>query len=234
MENFVIKPEQIKQLEAFLDALYLANETRNLTRVPREEAWERHILDSIAFIDLLQYDARILDIGTGPGFPAWPIACVRQDLRVTALDSNHKMLSFLAEHPLPNLEVINARAEEWDRREYFDIVTGRAVAPLPIQLEVSAPFLKKRGFILAMRTPAEAETFDHPNYIEVGVQFTECVEREVAGVLRSYPMYHKVKKTPDAYPRKWAHIKARPLAPIASTLREALEQEEAEGQALAD
>ncbi len=227
MSDFVLKPHQIEALKAFLDALYEANETRNLTRVPREEAWARHILDSIAFIDLLPYDARLLDIGTGPGFPAWPIACARPDLRVTALDSNQKMLSFLAEHPLPNLEIVNARAEEWDRREYFDVITGRALAPLPIQLELSAPFLKKRGFILAMRTPAEAESFEHPNFHELGLSFSETVERDVEGVQRAYPLYLKVKKTPDAYPRKWAHIKSRPLAPVTAKQLEALEPEEA-------
>lgn len=227
MSDFVLKPHQFEALKGFLDALYEANETRNLTRVPREEAWARHILDSIAFIDLIPYDARVLDIGTGPGFPAWPIACARPDLRVTALDSNQKMLGFLAEHPLQNLEIINARAEEWDRREYFDVVTGRAVAPLPIQLELSAPFLKKRGFILAMRTPAEADGFEHPNFHELGLNFSETIERDVEGVKRAYPLYHKVKKTPDSYPRKWAHIKARPLAPINATQLEASEQEEA-------
>src|ERR1041384_4679794 len=131
-----LTPEQVAQFEAFEAKLYEANAVMNLTRVPREECWLRHFVDSLLFQDLIPLNARVLDIGTGPGFPAWPLACARPDLQVTALDSNGKMLGFLRSQPLPNLEVVQERAEEWGAFERFGVVTGRALAPLPVQIEL--------------------------------------------------------------------------------------------------
>ncbi|HZH99340.1 MAG TPA: RsmG family class I SAM-dependent methyltransferase, partial [Fimbriimonadaceae bacterium] len=99
--------------EQFEEDLYRSNAVMNLTRVPREECYLRHFLDSLLFHDLIPAGASVLDIGTGPGFPAWPLALCRKDLHVLALDSSGKMLGFLRRHPLPNLEVVQERAEEW-------------------------------------------------------------------------------------------------------------------------
>jgi 16S rRNA (guanine527-N7)-methyltransferase len=197
--------------EEFEVELYRANETRNLTRVPREEAWLRHFVDSLLIHPLLPEGSDVLDIGTGPGFPAWPLACARPDLRVTALDSSGKMLGFLRSQPLPNLTAVQARAEEWGVREAFDAVTGRALAPLPIQLELSAAPCRVDGIVLPMRTPAES--FDLAAFRELGLQLERVELAPLPGtdVMRALPIYRKVAKTPSAFPRKWADMKSRPL-----------------------
>lgn len=196
---------------AFEANLYRANETMNLTRIPREEAWLRHFVDSLLFHDLVPEGARVLDIGTGPGLPAWPLAYARPDLRVTALDSSGKMLGFLRSQPLPNLEVVQARAEEWGVREAYDVVTGRAVAPLSLQLELSASPLKVGGVLVPMRTPSD--DLGAPLWEALGLRPAAVVRRMLPGtdVERVFPTFVKERATPERYPRGWAEMKVRPL-----------------------
>lgn len=183
----------------------------NLTRVPREEAWLRHFVDSLLFQDLVPPGAELLDIGTGPGFPAWPLACARPDLRVTALDSNGKMLGFLRSQPLPNLTIAQARAEEWGVREAYDVVTGRAVAPLPLQLELSAPPLRVGGKLILMRTPTD--DLQAPRWETLGLRPNGLHARILPGtdVERVFPQFIKVRPTLERYPRRWAEMRAKPL-----------------------
>ncbi len=204
------------QLEAFArfeEALYTANARTNLTRVSREEAWLRHFVDSLLVQALLPEGASVLDLGTGPGFPAWPLACARPDLRITALDSAHKMTDFLRSQPLPNLEIVTNRAEDWQVRDRFDVVTGRAVAPLPILLELAAPAVREGGTLLPMRTPSEAELFWKPDYARVGIRLIEVREVPLPGseIVRALPVYRKEQATPKRYPRRWAEIRKVPL-----------------------
>lgn len=184
----------------------------NLTRVAREEAWLRHFVDSLLFQDLIPQGAAVLDIGTGPGFPAWPIACARPDLTVTALDSSGKMLGFLRSQQLPNLEVVQARAEDWGVRERFDVVTGRAVAPLPLQLELSAPPLKVGGLLIPMRTPMD--DLLGVDFEVLGLKPAGKYERSLPAteVVRVFPTYTKERPTPGRFPRRWAEMRAKPLA----------------------
>jgi 16S rRNA (guanine527-N7)-methyltransferase len=183
----------------------------NLTRIPREEAWLRHFVDSLLFQDLVPQGVEVLDVGTGPGFPAWPLACARPDLKVVALDSNGKMLGFLRSQPLPNLEVVQERAEEWDQRERFDVVTGRAVAPLPIQLELSAPFLKVGGLLIPMRTPAD--NLAEPDWEVLGLRPAGLHRRSLPGtdVVRVFPLFAKERPCPNWCPRRWAEMKSNPV-----------------------
>ena len=183
----------------------------NLTRVPREEAWLRHFVDSLLFQDLVPQGARVLDIGTGPGFPAWPLACVRPDLQLVALDSSGKMLRFLESQPLDNLEIVQARAEEWGVREAFDVVTGRALAPLPLQLELSAPPLRVGGKLLPMRTPAD--DLQSPYWDVLGLRPAGRHVRYLpdTDVTRVFPEFFKEPPTAAIYPRRWAEMKLRPL-----------------------
>jgi 16S rRNA (guanine527-N7)-methyltransferase len=197
----------------FARALYAANEVKNLTRVPREEFWTRHFLDSVLFADQVPRLAVVLDIGTGPGFPAWPLALVRPDLTVVALDSNGKMLDFLRGHPLPNLNVVQSRAEEWRERERFDWVTGRAAAPLEIFLEISASAAKVGGVVAPLRSAGESATFDLPFLGQLGLGRPDVFRRNLPpkSVERCLPVYPKQATTPRKYPRRWSEILARPL-----------------------
>ena len=206
--GLTVDPEAFAPFER---ALYRANESMNLTRIPREEAWLRHFVDSLLFHDLIPEGSSVLDIGSGPGLPAWPLALARPDLRVTALDSNGKMLGFLKTQPLPNLEVVQARAEEWGVPETFDAVTGRAVAPLPLQLELSAPPLKMGGILVPMRTPMD--DFGEPLWEALGLRPSGRHERTLpfTDVVRVFPTFVKERETPDRFPRRWAEMKLRPL-----------------------
>ncbi len=206
-------PEQIEGFEAFEEALYKANEVMNLTRIPREDSWLRHFVDSLLFQDLIPEFSEVLDIGTGAGFPAWPLARARPGIRVTALDSHGKSISFLEQHPLPNLTVVNGRAEDWGVVEKYDVVTGRALAPLALQLELSAASCTIGGRIIPMRTPADREAMAQLKHTALGLELRETVERLLPGtdIERLFPVYEKVAATPKRYPRKWAEMKAKPL-----------------------
>lgn len=161
-------------LAEFEEDLYKQNEVMNLTRVPREECDMRHFLDSVLISPLIPPGSEVLDIGTGPGFPAWPLALLRPDLKVTALDSSGKMLGFLQRHPLPNLLPVQGRAEDngWD--EEFDVVTGRALAPFPAQVELSVRPCRRGGFLLPMRTPGDASTIEAFPFEKLGLILESC------------------------------------------------------------
>lgn len=182
----------------------------NLTRVAREDCWLRHFVDSLLFADLIPTGATVLDVGSGPGFPAWPLACARPDLEVVALDSSGKMLGFLSKRLRPNLHVCLARAEEWGRRDEFEVVTGRAVAPLGIQLELSAAPCRIGGLVLPMRSAHDRFDLDVGR---LGLQLDRVVERCLPGseIRRVCPVYRKVASTSTRYPRPWAEIRRDPL-----------------------
>jgi 16S rRNA (guanine527-N7)-methyltransferase len=204
---------QLDQLEEFENRLYAANEVMNLTRVPREEAWLRHFLDSLLAQDLIPAGSTVLDIGTGPGLPAWPLACVRPDLKITAIDSAGKMIGFLKGNPLPNLEPVLGRAEDGDVREKFDVVTGRAVAPFGVQMEISAAPCRVGGVVIPMRTPneeAEVRGFEGQG---LGLHLEHVTSRSLPGtdIVRIFPVFKKTSKTDRQYPRNWAEIKRQPL-----------------------
>jgi 16S rRNA (guanine527-N7)-methyltransferase len=211
--GLLLTQEQLGQFEAFEEALYRANEVMNLTRVQKEECWIRHFVDSLLFQDLVPLNSSVLDIGTGPGLPAWPLACARPDLSITAMDSSGKMLGFLRSQPLPNLNIIQSRAEEWMVREEFDVVTGRAVAPLPVQLEISAAFAKVEGSVIPMRTPAERSEANKFAASQLGLKLEASDERGLPGtdIRRLFLTFRKVEKTPPRFPRAWSEIKRKPL-----------------------
>lgn len=211
--GFPLDEEREAAFVAFREALYRANLVMNLTRVPFEECELRHFVDSLLIAPLVSKGARVVDVGAGPGFPAWPLACARADLAVTAVDSSNKMLGFLRQNLLQNLEAVLARAEEWGVREAFDIGTGRALAPLPIQLELIAPLVVVGGAVVPFRTVAEEEAIhSFPGDI-LGLSLESVERRRLPGeeIVRLFPVFRKVSSTPTKYPRTWAQIRAKPL-----------------------
>jgi 16S rRNA (guanine527-N7)-methyltransferase len=121
------------------------------------------------------------------------------------------MLGFLARHPLPNLEIVNDRAESWGRREKFDVATGRAVAPLGIQLELSAPVVRLGGLVIPMRTPNDV--FELESLKGLGLELVSIQRQVLPGteIERVFPIYKKIAATPRKYPRDWATIRKKPL-----------------------
>lgn len=211
--GLALTDRQLDSFQSFEDRLYESNAVMNLTRVPREECWLRHFLDSLLLHDLIPQGSRVLDLGTGPGFPAWPLACARPDLQVVALDSSGKMLGFLQRNLLPNLKAVLDRAETWGEREKFDVVTGRAVAPLGIQLELSAAPCRVGGAVVPMRTPAEEEAVRSFSFAVLGLSLESLEVRPLPNteITRLFPVLRKTGKTDRHYPRPWAEIKRAPV-----------------------
>lgn len=211
--GIALSPETIEQLFEFLDTLYAANEHINLTRVPRDEAPRRHLLDSLIVSTLIPERSRVLDIGAGAGFPSVPLAIARPDLEVTALDSHAKSLDFIRSLGLSNVETLWSRAESVASREAYDVVTGRAVAPLAIQLELSAGPCCLGGMVLPLRTGVERESIDRLDVSPLGLTL-EAVRDYIlpgADTPRLIPVYRKTSRTPKLFPRPWAQIKREPI-----------------------
>jgi 16S rRNA (guanine527-N7)-methyltransferase len=213
--GLILDDVQLQAFAGFEDALYRWNEQKNLTRIPREDCWWKHFLDSILVGIAIQRhcpDAlSVVDLGTGPGFPAWPLACAFPTWQVMAVDSNGKMLDFLRTQPLPNLQIHQGRVEDWRRVNHYDVATGRALAPLAVQLEISVPLVTKSGFVVPMRTPHDllptAEQAEVIGLTPVIVETLPLVESEV---VRVFPVYRRVETTVNRKRRTWAEIKKKP------------------------
>ena len=213
-QGMPLDEDQLDGLSRYCDRLYELNETARLTSVPKEECEVRHLLDSLLLAQFLAPGSCVLDVGTGPGLPAWPLACARPDLKLTGLDSSGKMLRILYELPLPNLEVVQGRAERFGRRETFDFATGRAVAPLAVQLELSAPYVRVGGAVVPFRTPAEERDLAAAPCEQLGLALERVEKRRLPGtdVQRMFPVFRKLTETDRRYPRRWAQIRRSPLA----------------------
>jgi len=202
-----LSDEQIAAFEDFERRLYAANEKLNLTRVPREECWSRHFLDSLSISPLIPQNSRLLDIGAGAGFPGAPIAIARQDVVVSLLDSSTKHTNFLSALGL-DITIVLGRAEDLahdpGHRDKYDVVTGRALAQLPIQLELSVAFAVTGGLVIPMRTENDRESAQG-DFGKLGL------ELESEHTPRYLPVYKKKSPTPQSLPRSWAQIKKKPL-----------------------
>ena len=212
---------QLEALTVFESKLYETNSVMNLTRIPQAECWSKHFLDSLTLSPYIPNKSTVLDIGTGPGTPGAVLAIARPDLTVSVMDSAGKEIKFLNElfgnaGPLPVLfRIIQARAEDAAHsklRESFDFVTGRALAALPIQAELSAGFVRVGGSFVPMRTPNDKQASRFGSEI-LGLKLVETHSPVVKalGVTRFLPVYKKTGRTPKEYPRKWAQISAKPL-----------------------
>ena len=165
--NVSLDEAAAEKLELYARLLVQWNERMNLTAITDPEGiLRKHFVDSLTALPHLPAGpCRLIDVGTGAGFPGVPLAVVRGDLQLTLLDSLNKRLVFLRELcaalELP-VTLIHARAEEGGRqpalREQFDVATARAVAALPVLAEYCLPFVKQGGRFIAMKGPeGEAE-----------------------------------------------------------------------------
>lgn len=213
--------EQLDRYEAQEEAIYCANEKMNLTRVPREDCWSRHVLDSLTICALIPKGSSLLDLGSGAGLPAVSIAIARPDIKVYALDAHKKSAEFLRTEfghagSIPVLqEVICARAElaahDPNLRAKFDVVTGRAFAPLGAQVELSVAFAVVGGLLLPMRTSNDELEIAGKDWASLGcaLERVHRVELPELGAVRLIPVVRKMSATPAAIPRPWAKLKAQ-------------------------
>lgn len=162
--NIVLPDEAQERLECYHHMLLEWNERMDLTNVPEAEMALRHYADSLLPLSRTEWfpaGARLIDVGTGAGFPGMPLAIARPDFAVTLLDSQRKRCDFLSavceKLALENVTVLHARAEDGARgalREQMDIAVARAVAPLNVLAEYLLPYVRVGGRMLCWKGPA--------------------------------------------------------------------------------
>ena len=205
---------------AFGEAVVEQNKVMNLTAITEpEQVAKLHLLDSLTLLTLEDLKGkRVIDVGCGAGFPGVPVKIACPEAELTLLDSLGKRVNWL-QSVLPTLgvsaECVTARAEEAvaDRREQYDIATSRAVARLNILLELTAPYVKVGGKVLAMKgTAAREELEEAKNAIaKLGLKLEKVAEFPVDGTAHTVIVLKKVAPTPPRYPRRYAKIKQEPL-----------------------
>lgn len=216
--NIPITKENLVSLAKYKDLLIEYNKKFNLTAIKSdEEIYLKHFYDSLTLLKActLKGNTKLLDIGTGAGFPGLVLKIFYPDLKLTLLDSNHKKIEFLEvvikELNLKNVTCINSRAESLPDtyREYFDIITSRAVAHLRILLELSIPYLKVGGLLIAMKGLSEEEMKESAKILEKldsTIVDTIKFNLPIEGSNRSLVIVQKNKKTKEIYPRSYDKI----------------------------
>jgi 16S rRNA (guanine527-N7)-methyltransferase len=217
--GLALTEQQRQTLCDFGAAMVKQNEVMNLTGITDDKGVANlHLLDSLTVMASAPLAGKtLIDVGCGAGFPGVPLA-IASGARVTLLDSLGKRMKWL-ETVLPTLGVdaqcITARAEEAvvDRRESYDFATSRAVARLNILLELTAPYVKVGGAVLAMKgAAAKEELAEAKNAIaKLGLKLEKVVEFPVDGASHWVIVLRKVAPTPAKFPRRYAKIKQAPL-----------------------
>ncbi len=235
-ENTKIELTEKQQEQMFLlaERLVEVNKVMNLTAITDEDGIIlRHFVDSLLISEYFEQNSTVIDVGCGAGFPSLPLAIVRPDLKITSLDSTEKRIRYVDETAkllgLTNIEAVAARAEEFanlpNRREKFDYATARAVASLPILCELTIPFVKNGGSLIAMKAKGAHDEFEMSRSAirqlagANSLANTKLVEKtlcgningEVIGENRTVVVMNKLSSTPKQFPRKFAQIKKNPL-----------------------
>lgn len=223
IEKISINDEQIRQFELYYKMLIEKNKVMNLTAITdRDEVILKHFIDSIALAKYYEFsNQKIIDVGTGAGFPGIPLKILFPELNVTLFDSLNKRIKFLQEVidelMLKNIEAVHGRAEEGGRninmRESYDIAVSRAVANMAVLSEYCLPFVREGGYFIPYKTSEIDEELDNAkNAISILGGKTEKVEKlDISGLGRSFVFIKKIKATPKTYPRKPGTANKQPL-----------------------
>ena len=205
---------------AFGAAVVEQNKVMNLTAITEpDQVAKLHLLDSLTVLATKELKGKkLIDVGCGAGFPGVPLKIACPDMELTLLDSLGKRMNWL-ETVLPTLGVdarcVTARAEEavTTCREQYDIATSRAVARLNILLELTAPYVKVGGYVLAMKGAAAQEELDQAGKAisTLGLKLEDVVRYPIDETDHAVIVLKKVKPTPPKYPRRYAKIKQLPL-----------------------
>ena len=216
-----LSEEMRQKLCDFGAAVVKQNEVMNLTAITDpEQVAKLHLLDSLTVLCCANLKGKtLIDVGCGAGFPGVPTAICCPEAKITLLDSLAKRVNWI-ETVLPQLGITNARcitarAEEAvkDHREKFDYATSRAVARLNILLELTAPYVRVGGAVLAMKGAAAREELAEAKgaIAKLGLKVEEVKDFPMDGTTHSVIVLRKVKPTPAQYPRRYAKIKQSPL-----------------------
>ena len=215
--------EAADRLRAYHALLLEWNARMDLTNVPEEEMAVRHYGDSLlplARAAWFPQGAKLIDVGTGAGFPGMPLAIARSDFQVTLLDAQRKRCDFFLAVTdalaLKNVRILHARAEDAarsDLREQMDIAMARAVAPLNVLCEYLLPFVRVGGHALCWKGPAVTdELADGEKAAQIlGAQAEPLVRLPIQGREHYVQPFLKVEKTVRRYPRKSGTPSKEPL-----------------------
>lgn len=221
-----VSAAQVDQFQTYMELLLEWNEKMNLTAITQpEEVVEKHFLDSLTLLawPKLKQGAKVIDVGTGAGFPGLPLRILEPSLQLTLLDSLGKRVNWLASVcntlGLEGVECLHARAEEQalvdGYRDGFDYAVSRAVASLELLCELCLPYLKVGGRFLAMKGVDSGEEINHAaRCISIlGGRLLPSVDYVIPGanVRHRVVLVEKCTPTPNGYPRRWAKIQKAPL-----------------------
>ena len=206
--------KKIEKFYNYMNLLLEWNEKINLTAIiePREVIL-KHFVDSLTIAKYIKDDEKLIDVGTGAGFPGIPLSIVKENTDIVLLDSLNKRINFLEEIKqnlkLKNITTIHGRAEEFGKnkkeREIYDIATSRAVAPLNILLEYLLPLVKVGGKAICMKGSNIEEIENAKNALEIlggKIEKIEEITLPNSDIKRNIIIVKKIKNTPSKYPRK--------------------------------
>lgn len=224
-DSGLILPKQAGLLfQTYYDFLGERGKRVNLTAIEGEVDVARlHFLDSLALLKTRGFSgARVIDVGSGAGFPGVPLKIAEPSIELTLLDASGKRVAFLTELCSKlgiRADCVHERAEEaarrHDMRESYDIALSRAVAELSVLCELCLPFVRPGGDFIAMKgAGSDNEVIDARNAIEtLCAELVDCVDYAVPGtdVIHRAVIIRKTGETPEKYPRRFARISSRPL-----------------------
>lgn len=221
-ENLDVSHEQYNRLEIYARLLVEWNEKMNLTGITDPDGIAvKHFLDSILPMKYINVPrgTKLIDVGTGAGFPGLPMKIYRLDIELTLLDSLNKRINFLTavcDETEIEAKCVHARAEEGGRnpefREKYDIAVARAVAAMPVLSEYCLPYVKIGGLFAALKGPNENYK-DGENAVKtLGGEISEIKEYTLPnGDRRTMIIVRKIKATPPKYPRNGGQIAKKSL-----------------------
>lgn len=221
--DITLSEDQINKFKTYYEFLNNYNKHTNLTSIKaKEDVYLKHFYDSALLTKTINFNNinTMLDIGCGAGFPGIVIKILYPNIKLTLLDSNNKKTTFCKELinllNLDNIQVINKRAEDYikEKREYFDLVTARAVKNLRVLVELSIPYVKENNYFIAMKSDYIDELNESITRIKLlGAKYLNTININLPSEkgVRNFVIIKKITKTNTKYPRNYSQIIKKPL-----------------------
>lgn len=225
----ILNDTQLEQFDKYYEILIEKNKVMNLTAITeREDVILKHFIDSIAlagYYDFSNKNIKVIDVGTGAGFPGIPLKIAFPDIDITLYDSLNKRINFLNEVidtiglDKNTCVALHGRAEEGgrnkDMREKYDLVVSRAVANMAVLSEYCIPFVRQGGYFIPYKTGKVDEELESAkkaiSILGGKIENTKKIVLPDSDIGRSFVFIKKIKPTPKTYPRKAGTANKQPL-----------------------